>query len=550
MSNVLHKKSILKKTIEVGGFTLMSRFLGIIREVLTVKYFGAGAMSDAFFTAYKIPNSLRKIFAEGALSAAFIPTLVNVIQKDKRQVNSLMTLSFLVFQGFLLSICCFVFFKTELVLRLIVPGWFVGGEVACQFALPFIGKGCVLPAAWFGLGQPIAQVAAAASFLKILIAFIVFISSSALLAGALQAVNHFLIPAIAPVLLNIVFITGLIVCYVKNLSPEYLCYFILLGGLLQFCAHLGVYFYYSFSFASIDRAAWNNFKQVFKKFVPCLLSMSIMEISLFIDTSFASYLSKGSISLIYYANRFMGIPLGVFAVAFSTILLPHFSRVGSYAPKRLSFYLLESAKFVFWVTIPVTLIMGFFAEKIFLTIFLSKKFTMAQVVEAHTILIAFLAGLFFFSLNKILLNMYYALHNTRIPAIISFVATGLNVVMNAILIGRFQAMGLALATTISAMVQTILFVVLLNKKFKFKFYVWNFIGFVGRYVFQLMVILPPCWLLYYIVEIYIKQLPDTFSHFLIAGLGFWLWVGPICGLAFLLLFFLRNLFKVRLYFLD
>ena len=153
------------------------------------------------------------------------------------------------------------------------------------------------------------------------------------------------------------------------------------------------------------------------KFLLCLPSVSLMEIALFIDTSFASLLAPGSISLIFYANRFVGIPLGVFAVDFLLFYFPIFHAC-IFNPKRLHFYLLESTKFIFWITIPVALLMAFFSEEIFSTIFLSKKFTLTQVQEAGTILRAFLLGLFFFSLNKILLNIFYAMHAAWIPALL------------------------------------------------------------------------------------------------------------------------------------
>src|SRR5579863_660207 len=117
-------KTILKKTIQVGGSTLLSRFFGILREVLMVRYLGASGLSDTFLTAFKIPNSLRKIFAEGALSAAFVPTLVQVVRgQGRQQANNLMSLAFIIFEGLVLALCALVMFKTEATIALIAPGW-------------------------------------------------------------------------------------------------------------------------------------------------------------------------------------------------------------------------------------------------------------------------------------------------------------------------------------------------------------------------------------------------------------------------------------------
>lgn len=519
---ILHKKSILKKTIQVGSSTLLSRVFGLLRDILLSRYLGTGAISDSFLTAYKIPNFLRKIFAEGALSAAFIPTLVNVMRSEgKKQASSLISLGFIIFEGFLILWCSFVMLTAKWWISVIAPGF---SAEQIQYTVPY---------------------------LQILMPFILFISSSALLAGALQTVGHFFVPAFAPVLLNIVFIIALFVCMHFNLAVEWLCGFIIFGGLLQFLCHLYMYFKLHFNFNEITQTTKKHFIIIFYKFLPCLITLSIAEISIFISTSLASYLPSGSISLMNYAFGFLRIPLGVFAIAFSTILLPHFSRITSYAPKRLSYYLLETSKFVFWITIPSTILMIFFSEKIFYTTFLSSKFTIAQVYESASILTMFLFGLFFFSFNKILLNMYYALHVTWIPTIISLIATTLNVALDLILMKYFNATGLAIATTISiGMVQTVLLVTFLFVRFKFRSYIKNFGEFVFRYSIQMACIMIPTYFVYRLLEFWIAKLPSWLSQFMLNGLGFWIWVGPLCLLIAAALFYLRKLFKVKLYFLE
>jgi putative peptidoglycan lipid II flippase len=312
-----------------------------------------------------------------------------------------------------------------------------------------------------------------------------------------------------------------------------------------------MYFKYHFFFGTITRKDISIFSKIMGKFLLCLPSVSLMEIALFIDTSFASLLAPGSISLIFYANRFVGIPLGVFAVAFSTILLPHFSRVHISNPKRLHFYLLESTKFIFWVTIPVAFLMTFFSEEIFSTIFLSKKFTLAQVQEAGAILRAFLVGLFFFSLNKILLNIFYAMHAAWIPACIAFSATVINVILNILFINQFQALGLAVATTISGIVQTVLFLIVLYKKYTFRIYLMPFLNFALRYVAQLTVFGAAFWMCYHgIIKAIGLFLSPTFASFFITKIGLWLWVGPLSLLFLALLYISRTLCNIQLHFLK
>jgi len=504
----------------MGILTLLSRCLGIIRESLLNMFLGSvGAVSDAFLTAYRLPNSLRKVFAEGALSAATVPTLVNIVQtKGKEPVNRLMSLLFLFFESIIFFICCFMVIKARWVIGLSSPGF---SELQVQHAVPY---------------------------LQILAPFIFFISTSALLAGALQSVRHFFVPAFSPALLNIVFIFSVLICITNSFPIEYLCVFILLGGFIQLMLHLIAYKRLGFSFWRIDKEAWQYFIKVLIKFLPCMVSMSIMEVGLFVDSRFASWLHEGSVSLIYYANRFMGIPLGVFAVSFSTVLLTHFSRVMMYAPKRLGFYLLEASKLVFWVSIPTALIMGYFSEKIFIT--LITKLTSLQAAEAAVILTVFLSGLFFFSLNKILLNIYYAKHNTWIPTLVSIGMIGVNIGLDFAFVNIFQAAGLALATVIAFAFQVVALILLLYKFFGVRLYIKQFFLFVYKFILQLFVIFTGMYGIYRLCDYLVRLLPETLRYLFLETIGFWVWVGPLAGLAFLLIFWTRKLFGVRVYFLD
>jgi len=521
MTQFFSKKSIIHKTMQVAGSTMVSRVLGVIRELLTVKYLGAGIASDAFITAFKIPNSLRKMFAEGALSAAFVPAFIAVLRKDEKKAHSLMSWGFIIFEGILLLLCALVMIFAPFVVYLIAPGF---SQEQIAYTVPL---------------------------LRILMPFILFISSGALLAGALQAMGQFFVPAFGPILLNIVFIIGLLICLTFHWPVEVLCFFILFGGFLLFVQHLVAYWQLNFKLGAPTVQARSAFFKLLPRFFVCFLSAGIMEISLFIDTAFGSFLPAGSLSLINYANRFMGIPLGVFAVAFSTILLPHFSRISVYAPKRLNFYILESAKLVFWVTIPCMLGMILFSSKLFLTLFVSNSFSVAQAYEAGQILTVFVSGLFFFSFNKILLNIFYAQHNAFIPSMISIAATLANIMLNFALMQSLQAAGLALATVLSGVMQTILLLYFLEKKFGFHGYKDRFSYFAMRYAVQLTVIGALFYAAYMLLGWLIgAYMPSSVAHFLLDKIGFWLWVLPLALVAALALYSSRKQFGVQLYFLD
>lgn len=539
--------------MQVGGSTLISRFFGVFREILMVQYLGAGIISDAFITAFKIPNSLRKIFAEGAMSVALVPTLVALIKNNKRnEVNSLMTLSFLIFQGILLALCALIFFKAEAVIHIIAPGWYTKTPVAVSlFNISWLDDIASSIATAFAYAAPTPQIEYAVTFLRILISFIIFLSSSALLAGALQSVNHFFVPAFGQVLMNIILIIGLSIGLAQQLPVTYFCYVILFAGFAQFVMHLITYFYLHFSFESINATTWQNMKQVFEKFLPCLLSMSVMEINLFIATSLGSFLQTGSISLIYYANRFMGIPLGIFATAFATVLLPHFARVNTYAPQRLSFYLYEAAKFIVWVTVPASLFLSFIAEKLFYTLY-ANKLSVEQVTQASWILIAFLSGLFFFSLNKILLNLYYAQHNTRIPLLISIAVTAANFMLSYFwLMPRYGAVGIALAMTFTTgMIQCLLASIGLIHYFNFKWYIKRFGIFMARFAAQLIATIVVFLTCYQVCIFLFAQSSAQWQQFFIDGYGFWIWIFPLAiGCAYFL-FTTRRYFGIKLYFLE
>lgn len=541
MSQVLTKKAIRSKTVQLGSLTLLSRAFGLIREVLLGRFLGSGMVSDAFFTAFKVPNMLRKIFAEGALSAAFVPRIVQTVrQEGKDEASKLITLSFLVFEFLLLILSIpFVLFP-RFFMFVIAPGF------------------------------NSLQIDQTAPMIVLLMPFIFFISASAIFAGALQADHHFFIPAFSPVLFNIVLIIGLLLGMHYHLPASFLCISIVCGGIAQVIAHYLIYRNLGFSFKKFDRKALSQFGKIFINFIVCAPSVSLSEISAFIDTSFASYI-PGAISSVSYASRFMGIPLGVFATSFSTILLPHFTRVTTYAPRRLGYYLLESSKLIIWVTLPAGLWMMFFARNIFQTLFLSSNFPMHQVIQASYVLIASLTGLVFFSLNKTLTTIFYAHHQTALPTVIACVATIINICCNVLLMPLIGAPGLALGTTIGAMVQTGLSLLMLSYKIDvtlrpfnkssvgihlsspgpMKFYPKAFLKFITGFAYQLAIVMGVFLALYYGVEISLHSYADQQTNILLLeSIWMWFWVGPLVLGSLAGLYYSRKFFGINLYFID
>lgn len=523
MPQTMHKKSILKKTAQIAGSTLTSKVLALVRSWLEIRYFGAGALSDAFWTAYNIPNILRKAFAEGALSAAFIPTLIKIVRSDQEdQASKLMTLTMLVIETIVLMICLFVFFNPKFVILLMSPGF---------------------------KDKPV-ELSNAISLVKILIFFVLFISTSALMAGGMQARNHFTVPSWGPVLLNVFYIAGLICCLYYNLPITYFAYFVIGGGIVLLLAHFYTYFKLDYKLLWPDAKTWVYFWEIVFKFLPSLLATSVMEINFAIDNMFVSYLPAGQVSILKYSSGFLRIPLGTFAVAFSTILLSHFSRVSTYAPKRLSFYLLESSKLIFWVCLPATLLMSAFSYKFFATIFVSKNFTVTQAITASEVLIILLSGLFFFSINKMLLSIYYSMHQTIIPTVITVIGVMVNTLFNFLLFNFIGLYGIVLGTVIGGLSQTILFLYFLHKKYNIKLYLRHFSTFILRYSAQVAIFSALFYLMYTSIVSVLEKLPLEWSEFFLHNIGFWMWTVPLSAVMFGIGYITRKFFKVKIYFLD
>lgn len=519
------KRSLVTKTIHVGLSTVASKALGMVRLLLEAQYLGVNFIADAYFTAFRIPNSLRKIFAEGALTAAFVPTMIGVLKKeDREQASKLVTALFCCTQGFLLLMCIAIACNSTFVVKFLMPGWSTAHDGA--------------------------KITAAISFLQILIYFIVFMSSSALLAGALQAIHHFGIPANAQIIINGIWIAQIYFCMYYQLPAHYLAIGMLLNGAFFLLIHLGAFYYYGFRFAKPDASTWHHFYEVLKKFLPCIISMGAVEINLFIDQTLTSYLPEGSASLLYYITGFIRVPLAVFATSFSTILLPHFARVHTYAPRRLNYYLLESSKLVFWVTIPLSLCMAFFAHKALGTFLLSDKFSLVQVDQGAQLLIVFAATLFFFSFNRILLNIYYAVHETTLPTVITVITTVINTVLNILLMQHFLVLGLVIATCTAEIIKTGLLLYMLKKRYHFHLYGWRFSQFAGRYLVQLLLLSILFYSSWRMIIFGLEYYLPAYVHLLVNSFLYWFWVCPLVGIVLLALYITKDRFGIKLHFVE
>lgn len=521
----LSRSALMRATVQVGCSTIVAKALGMVRLILEARYLGTGTIADAFVTAFRIPNSFRKIFAEGALTSAFVPTMVAVHKEHGLLAASrLVTGMFVTVQTFLLLVCISMAIAAPTIVSLIMPGW------------------CFADAA--------VRITLTASLLRWLIFFIVFISSASLLSGALQALHHFALPAWSQVIVNGIWIVQVALCLYYELPVQFLAYAMLINGAILLLVQAAAYNYYGLSIAWPDRQTWCALHQVLTKFLPCVVSMGALEINLFIDQTLASYLPSGSVSLLYYTNGFMRLPLAVFATSFATILLPHFARIHVRVPRRLHFYMFEVTKLVLWVTAPVSLLMIIFAQKALATTLLSSNFTLDHISIAAQLLTVYAAALFFFSLNRILLNMYYAMHETVIPTVITVVTTIINTLLNIILMNYWGVLGIVIATCTAEIIKTIVLIVILSKKFSLHFYGRRLAAFIMQYALQLGIAGILFVLGYIVMYSCLSFLPTVYRAVAFDTFAYWLWVGPLIMGVALFLYVSRRWFGIKLHFID
>jgi len=525
-------RSIIKKAAGIGSSTLVSRFFAYIREILMIRFLGVGAISDAFIIALRVPNSLRKALAEGGLSSVLVPALIRAERQDGvGGLNRLLTLSFIVIQPMII---------------LLIVGMSYGAEYIVY---------------WMSPGASTVQLAASAKFLKILAPFILFLSSSSVLASALQATHRFFLPSIAPALLNCIYIGFLLLSLCFSWTVETFCWTMILASIFNFLIHVFVCLAHNFTFSFPDKQAWQEFKVVGLQLLPCLLTVVIGEINFWIDSGFASFLPSGTISLLKYAYQFVNIPLGVIATSLSMVLLPHFAKIGD-SKKELGLYLAEAIKFVTWMMLPITIVMIYCSREIFETMFLSPSFTADHVSQAQWNMNAYLLGLTFFALEKILMNAFYALRAAGVATGVAIVTIGMNYCMNSFFMALYGGMGLALATSISAAARIVMFVVILAYQFKIDFKMRELFILLRNYVAQLAIFAS----LFVFSAIKISGLIANLScnwvmnfglfsllidsNFFLHSFGYWLWFGPLVALFFIAIYVTRNIFGVSFSYLN
>ena len=405
--------------------TFISRILGFLRDIIIARIFGAGMATDAFFVAFRIPNLLRRLFAEGAFSQAFVPILAeyknNRTSEETRGLIDHITL--------LLGITLFIVTIIGIV------------------AAPLI-----IYASAPGFSADLEKFNLTVALLQITFPYILFISLVALAGGILNTYGKFNVPAITPALLNLSFI-GCALWLTPLLNPPILAlaWAVFIGGALQLAFQipflLRLKLLPRIRFRTPDSGAW----RVIKLMGPAVFGVSVSQISLLINTIFASLLVTGSVSWLYYADRLMEFPAGLLGVALGTILLPSLSRhYNTNSSEEYSRLLDWGLRMTILLTLPAALALALLATPLITTLFYHGAFTDHDVWMTREALIAYSAGLLGLILVKVLAPGFYARQNIKTPvkiAVITLIATQL---MNLVFIIPFKHAGLALAIGLGA----------------------------------------------------------------------------------------------------
>ena len=418
--------NLLRALVTVSGLTLISRILGFVRDFVIARSFGAGVATDAFFVAFRLPNLLRRMFAEGAFSQAFVPILAEYKNRmgeaeAQRLINRVATLLGLA----VLAITVVGVIAAPIIIYISAPGFSADAE---KFALTV-------------------------ELTRITFPYIFFMSLMALAAGVLNTWSRFAIPAFTPTLLNVSFILMALFAAPWFDPPVLaLAWAVFIGGVLQLglqwaaLARLGLL--PRFDFAPSDPGV----RRVMTLMLPAMLGVSVAQISLVINTIFASFLADGSVSWLYYADRLMEFPAGMLGVALGTILLPSLSKLhADDNPKAFSEMLDWGLRLTLILTLPAALALAIIAVPLIATLFHHGAFTAEDVLQTRLALAAYSVGLTGLILVKILAPGFYARQDIRTPvrfAIITLVATQL---MNLAFIVPFKHAGLALSIGLASL---------------------------------------------------------------------------------------------------
>jgi len=432
------KSEVTKAAGIVSGATFLSRILGFIRDMAIAGFFGAGMAADAFFVAFRIPNLLRRLFAEGSLTIAFIPVFTEYLQKDGEAAAFQMARSaFRLISLILASAAVMGILLAPVIVRVMAPGFILTPE----------------------------KLSLTIGLTRFMFPYIFFIGLVALCMGILNAMGHFAAPALAPVFLNLSMIVAVLFISPLLHNPVYgLAIGVLLGGILQlalqipFLIQSGVFFWQA---ASLFHP---GLKRVGILMLPAVFGAAVYQVNILVGTLLASLLPQGSVSYLYYADRLVQFPLGIFAIAAATAVLPSFSKYAANKDKAaLNETFGYAMRLVSFITIPAMVGLILLREPIVGLLFQRGAFDARATSMTAQALLYYGLGLWAFSAVRIVVSLFYALQDTRTPVKMAAISIAVNIVLGATLMWPMKHGGLALATSVASMVNLALLISVLSK---------------------------------------------------------------------------------------
>jgi len=433
------KKNIARAAGILGSATMLSRIMGMVRDMVVSRLFGAGLASDAFFAAFQIPNMLRRFFAEGALTSAFVPTFSATLnQRGEKDARELANICFTLLTIIMVAITLAGVLFSPWIVGLMFPGF---KEVPGKFELTVLLNRLMFP-------------------------YIFFISLVALCMGILNTLRHFFTPAISTVFLNLSMILGaLLLRGFFEVPITALAIGVLIGGCLQLILQLPVLWRKGFPLRLNFDFKNPEVRRIALLMLPATFGVGVYYLNITVSAILASLLPQGSVSYLYYAQRLFEFPQGIFTVSVAQAVLPSMSKQAAQGDmsgmkESLSFGL----RLTLFITIPAMAGLLACSTPIFSLLFMGGAFDYAKAVNSAQALIYYSLGLSFVAMTRVLAPAFYALKDTKTPVWTAFIAFLLNVVFSLLLMKPLLHGGLALATTLSALVNMLLLLWFLRRK--------------------------------------------------------------------------------------
>ncbi|MCP3128084.1 murein biosynthesis integral membrane protein MurJ [Shewanella sp. KJ2020] len=431
-------KKLLKSGMIVSAMTLISRVLGLVRDVVVANLMGAGTSADVFFFANKIPNFLRRLFAEGAFAQAFVPVLTEYQEKHSSDETRELLSKVAGTLGLLVTIVTLVGVIASPVLSaLFGGGWFV---------------------AWLNNEPDGAKFELATVVLKITFPYLWFITFTALAGSILNTRGRFAVSAFTPVFLNVAIIAAAIFYAPTSSQPEItLAWGVFCGGLIQFLFQIP----FLLREKALVKPSWGwhhpGVVKIRTLMIPALFGVSVSQINLLFDTFIASFLMTGSISWLYYSDRLLEFPLGLFGIAIATVILPALSR-NHVNDEGAGFGLTMDwgIKAILLLGLPAMMGLIVLAKPMLMVLFMRGAFSITDVEMASYSLMAYGSGLLSFMLIKVLAPGYYSRQDTKTPVRYGIIAMITNMGFNLLFAIPFGYVGLAIATSMSALLNAAL----------------------------------------------------------------------------------------------